>query len=169
VDASAPEPHTAVDQLGANAKRARLQTDLSQQALADWASMSRGDLVDLERGNRNFRLFTVVRLAGALGIGFEQMFAGVANWHFRPLAPPEFLPGGRPIKAERDQLLMRLWREGRPEAEIAEALDLSSRAVAPYVRELRDAGEHLPYRRPPRGAVEIAARCRRRLAIGLDP
>ncbi|HMJ73121.1 MAG TPA: helix-turn-helix domain-containing protein [Solirubrobacterales bacterium] len=158
---SPPEPHTAVDRLGANARHARLQVDLSQQPLADRASMSRTDLVDFERGNRNFRIFTVVRLASALGIGFEQMFAGVANWHFRPLAPPEFLPGERPTKAERDQLLMRLWREGRPEAEIAEALDLSRKAVGPYVRELRDAGEDLPYRRPPRSAVEVAARRRR--------
>jgi transcriptional regulator with XRE-family HTH domain len=156
-----PEPHTAIDRLGANAKQARLEADLSQQALADRASMSRGDLVDFERGSRNFRIFTVVRLVSALGISFEQMFAGVANWHFRPLAPPEFLPGERPTRAERDQLLMRLWREGCPEAEIAEALDLSRKAVGPYVRELRDAGEDLPYRRQPRSATEVAARRRR--------
>lgn len=161
VEDSQPEPHTALDRLGAKAKQARLQADLSQQALADRASMSRSDLVDFERGSRNFRIFTVVRIASALGISFEQIFAGVANWHFRPLAPPEFLPGERPTKAERDQLLMRLWREGRPEAEIAEALDLSRKAVGPYVRELRDAGEDLPYRRPPRSAIEMAARRRR--------
>lgn len=40
-----PEPHTAIDRLGANAKQARLEADLSQQALADRASMSRGDLL----------------------------------------------------------------------------------------------------------------------------
>lgn len=156
-----PEPHMALDQLGANVRRAREEADLSQQALADQASMSRSDLVDFELTNRNFRLFTVVRIAGALDIGFERLFAGVANWHTRPLAPPEFLPGERPTRAERDQRLIRLWREGRPEAEIAEALDLSRNAVGPYVRELRDAGEHLPYRRPPRRAVEQAARLRR--------
>lgn len=161
VEDAPPEPHTVIDRLGGNARQARLQADLSQQALADRASMSRSDLVDFERGSRNFRLFTVVRIASALGISFEQIFAGVANWHFRPLAPPEFLPGERPTKGERDQLLMRLWREGRPEAEVAEALDLSRKAVGPYVRELRDAGEDLPYRRPPRRAVELAARERR--------
>lgn len=155
------EPHTALDRLGVNVRRARQEADLSQQALADRAAMSRSDLVDLEWWSRNFRIFTVVRLAGALGIGFEQMFAGVANWHIRPLAPPEFLPGEAPSKAERDQLLMRLWREGRGEREIAEALDLERKSVAPYVRELRDAGENLPYRRPPRGAAEAAARRRR--------
>lgn len=34
--------------------------------------------------------------------------------------------------------------------------------IETYVRELRDLGRHLPYRRPPRRAVEIAARRRRR-------
>ena len=155
------DPHTALDRLGANVRRARQESDLSQQALADRASLCRSDLVDFELTNRNFRIFTVIRLASALSISFEQLFAGVANWHIRPLALPEFLPGERPTKAERDQLLMRLWREGRPEAEIAEALDLSRKAVGPYIRELRDAGEDLPYRRSPRSSAEVAARRRR--------
>jgi hypothetical protein len=123
--------------------------------------MSRGDLVDFERGTRNFRNFTVVRLAGALGIEFAELFAGVVSWHIRPLAAPEFLPGEGPTKAERDRMLVRLWRQGRAEREIAEALDLEGASVAPYVRELRDAGEDLPYRRPPRKATEVAARRRR--------
>jgi hypothetical protein len=72
------------------------------------ASMSRGDLVAFERGSRNFRIFTVIRLAGALGISFAELFSSVANWHTCPLAPPEFLPGEAPTKAERDQLLIRL-------------------------------------------------------------
>lgn len=157
-----PELQIALDCLGENARRARYGLDLSQQALSDIASMSRGDLVDFERGSRNFRIFTVIRLASALGISFGELFARVANWHIRPLAPPEFLPGEAPTKAERDQLLIRLWREGCPEQEIAEALDLSRSSVGPYVRDLRDAGEDLPYRRLPRSAGEIAARRRRR-------
>ena len=155
------EPQIALSRLGENARRARYGLDLSQQALSDIASMSRGDLVDFERGSRNFRIFIVVRLASALGVSFAELFAGVANWHIRPLAPPEFLPGDAPTKAERDRLLVRLWREGRSEAEIADAFDLSRKAVGPYVRELRDAGEDLPYRRPPRSSVEVAARRRR--------
>lgn len=35
----------------------------------------------------------MVRIAGTLGIGFEQLFAGVANWHIWPLVSQEFLPG----------------------------------------------------------------------------
>jgi transcriptional regulator with XRE-family HTH domain len=156
-----PEPHPALGRLGRNVLSARQQADLSQQALSDRASTGRGDLVDFERGARNFRIFTVVRLAGALEIGFAELFAGVANWHIRPLAAPEFLPGEGPIKAHRDRLLIRLWREGRGEQEIAEALDLARASVGPYVRDLRDAGEDLPYRRPPRSVVEMAARRRR--------
>jgi transcriptional regulator with XRE-family HTH domain len=156
-----PLPQTALACLGENVRRARYRLDLSQQALSDIVSMSRSDLVDFERGSRNFRIFTVIRLAGALGVAFAALFAGVADWHTRPLAPPEFLPGEAPTKAERDQLLIRLWREGHPEQEIAEALDLSRSSVAPYVRDLRDAGENLPYRRPPRSYAEVAARRRR--------
>gem|GEM_PF-738335 len=156
-----PERQTALGCLGQNVLRARRRADLSQQALSDRASMSRGDLVDFERGARNFRNFTVIRLAGALEIGFAELFAGVASWHIRPLAAPEFLPGEGPTKAERDGLLVRLWRQGRPEREIAEALDLERTSVGPYVRELRDAGEDLSYRRPPRGSTEVAARRRR--------
>ncbi|MGH3427108.1 MAG: hypothetical protein ACRD3Q_02185, partial [Terriglobales bacterium] len=63
--------------------------------------------------------------------------------------------------AERDALLTRLWREGRPEREIADALGLKIGAVGSYVRELRDAGKRLPYRRPPRRMSERAARSRR--------
>jgi transcriptional regulator with XRE-family HTH domain len=161
VEDAPPEPQPALVRLGQNVQGARRKTDLSQQALSDRASMSRGDLVDFERGARNFRIFTVVRLAGALEIGFADLFAGAAGWHIRPLAAPEFLPGEGPSKAERDQLLVRLWRQGRPEREIAEALDLERTSVGPYVRELRDAGEDLPYRRPPRGSTEVAARRRR--------
>lgn len=103
----------------------------------------------------------MVRLAGALGVSFGELFAGVANWHIRPLAPPEFLPGEAPTKAERDHLLIRLWSEGRGEQEIAEALDLARASIGPYVRDLRDVGVQLAYRRPPRSRPELLARRRR--------
>jgi transcriptional regulator with XRE-family HTH domain len=156
------ETQTAPRRLGENARQARYRLDLSQQALSDRAAMSRGDLVDFESGSRNFRIFTVVRIAGALEVGFDELFAGVANWHIRPLAPPEFLPGEAPTKAERDELLIRLWSQGRGEQEIAEALDLSRASIGPYVRELRDSGVQLEYRRPPRSRSELLARRRRR-------
>jgi transcriptional regulator with XRE-family HTH domain len=156
-----PEPPPRV-RLGLNAFRLRHRLGLSQQALADRASIDRGDVVDFESGTRNFRLFTVIRLAAALEIDFAELFLHVASWNLRPLPAPEFCPGERPSKADRDRQLVRLWNEARSEEEIANALGLSKAAVGPYVRELRDAGEHLPYRRPPRRAVEAAARLRRR-------
>lgn len=107
--------------------------------------LSRGDLLDFESGIRNFRIFTVVRIAGALEVGFDEQFAGVMNWHIRLLAPPEFLPGEAPTKAERDELLIRLWSQGRGEQEIAEALDLARASIGPYVGELRNAEENLPF------------------------
>lgn len=165
-DVSPPPP---LVRLGINAFRARHRLGLSQQALADRASIDRGDVVDFERGTRNFRLFTVIRLATALGIDFAELFVEVASWNLRPLPAPEFFPGERPSKADRDRQLVRLWNEARPEEEIANALGLSKSAVGPYVRELRDAGERLPYRRPPRRAVEAAARLRRRGEHPQDP
>jgi transcriptional regulator with XRE-family HTH domain len=163
VEETVGEPGAVLEQLGANALGARRRAGISQQALAVRASMDRSDVVDFERGNRNFRLFTAIRLAAALDIDFAALFASLVDWYVRPLPAPEYAPGDQPpTKAERDALLVRLWRKGRPEREIAEALDLKIGAVGPYVREVRDAGEHLPYRRPPRRPTEIAARHRRR-------
>jgi transcriptional regulator with XRE-family HTH domain len=161
------ETDTPSARLGQNALRERRRIGVSQQALGARASIDRGDLVDFENGNRNFRIFTAVRLAGALGVGIAELFSGVADWYVRPLPAPEYAPGDRPpTKSERNAMLVRLWREGRPEREIAEALDLKPEAVGPFVRELRDVGEHLSYRRPPRRAVEVAARHRRRSRRG---
>lgn len=155
-------PDTALERLGENARRARREIDISQQVLSGRAAMSRGDVVDFERGSRNFRIFAAVRLAGALGVDLADLFSGVGGWNVRPLPAPEYGPEDHPpTKAERDALLVRLWREGRSERDIAEALDLKIGAVGPCVRDLRDAGKHLPYRRPPRRPTEIAARRRR--------
>ena len=157
------ETDTPLARLGQNALRERRRIGVSQQALGARAAIDRSDLVDFENGNRNFRVFTAVRLAAALGVDIAELFSGVADWYVRPLPAPEYAPGDRPpTKSERDAVLVRLWREGRSEREIAEALDLKPDAVGPYVRELRDAGRHLPYRRSARRAIEIAARRRRR-------
>jgi transcriptional regulator with XRE-family HTH domain len=162
IETMAEEADTALERLGGNLLRARRRAGVSQQALGARASVDRGDVVDFERANRNFRIFTVVRLASALETDLAELFSGVTDWYVRPLPAPEYAPGdGPPSKSERDALLARLWKEGKPEREIAEALDLTVGAVGPYVRELRDAGENLPYRRPPRSAIEKAARRRR--------
>jgi transcriptional regulator with XRE-family HTH domain len=162
VEEPAVVPRIQTACLGLNAVRARYRLDLSQQSLADRAAMSVSDVSAFERWCKNFRLFSLVRMSAALGVTFDELFEGVANWYFRPLPPPEYLPGERPTKRERDQLVIRLWHQGRPELEIAEALDLPRNSISPYIRELRDAGENLPYRRAPRSAAEVTARRRRR-------
>jgi transcriptional regulator with XRE-family HTH domain len=166
LDGRTTEQKTGMARLGQNARQARQRIDVSQQALGVRAEVSRGDVVDFELGKRNFRIFTVVRIAGALGVDLDVLFAEAGDSYVRPLPAPERAPEDQPpTKADRDALLARLWRKGRPEREIAEALDLAGSAVAPYVRELRDSGVDLPYRRPPRTPAEAAARrCRRRPA-----
>lgn len=82
-----------------------------------------------------------------MGVDLTDLFSGAGGWNVRPLPAPEYGPEDHPhppTKAERDTLLARLWREGRSERDIAEALDLKIGAVGPYVRELRDAGAHFP-------------------------
>jgi len=148
--------------LGREVLRVRRRLGSSQQALADRAGMSRSEIGDFERGKRDFRLFSAVRIAGALEVDVAELFSALADWYVRPLPAPEYAYGTRPpSKAERDALLMQLWYGGKSEREIAETLELSVAAVGPYVRELRDAGRRLPYRRPPRGVVERSARRRR--------
>jgi len=161
-DEGSTESKAGIARLGQNVREIRRQIAVSQRALGIRAEVSRGDVVDFELGKRNFRIFTAVKLAGVLDVDLAGLFTGTGNSYIRPLPPSEYAPGDRPpTKAERDALLVRLWRDGIPEREIAEALDLASTAVAPYVRELRDAGEELPYRHPPRTQFEREARERR--------
>ncbi len=153
---------TPLEWLGLSILAARRAMGLSQSALACRASLAREDVSELERGKRSMRIFAVIRLAGALGVSFADLFSGVADWYVVPLPPPEYAPGDRPpSKADRLAVIARMWRDGRSERQIAEALDLSVGAIGPYVAELREAGEDLPYRRPARNALEIAARLRR--------
>jgi transcriptional regulator with XRE-family HTH domain len=156
-----------LERLGRNVQQARRRLDLSQTAVCVSAGMSRSELSALEGGTRAIRFFGVVRLAAVLGIRFEDLFAGIPSWFVLPLPAPEVAPGERgPTKAERDTELVELWRQGRPEREIAASLGLGDNSVGGLISELRDAGVQVPYRRPPRRQVEAAARIRRRAAPG---
>lgn len=162
-----PETAAPLRRLGENVASRRRRIGISQQALADRAQTNRSEVSALERGSRNRRAFAVIRVAGVLGADAPELFTDLADWYVRPLPAPECAPEDRlPSKSERDDELERLWREGRPEAEIALALGLTRGALAAAVRELRDRGRCLPYRRPPRGKREVAARRRRTGAVG---
>ena len=124
--------------LGREVLRARRRLGLSQQALGDRASMGRSEVGDFERGKRDFGLFSAVRIAGALEVDIAELFSALVDWYVRPLPAPEYASGDRPPgKAERDALLVQLWREGKPEREIADVLDspsaLSVRMSANFV------------------------------------
>ena len=158
-----PEMDTLLRRLGRNLQEARRQLGVTQAAVGDSARLSRGDVAALEGAGRPLRFFAVVRVAGALGVTFSELFAGIPIWYLLPLPAPELAPGDqRTSKSGRDAELISLWRAGRSEREIADELELATASVGPYVRELRDAGFDLPYRRRPRSRIEVAARIRRR-------
>ena len=106
--------------LGQNALRARRRIGASQEAISRRAGIHRCDVGDFERGERNFRIFALVSFAGSLGIAVAELFSETVDWYVRPLPEPEYAPGERrPTKSERDVALVRLWREGKTEREIA--------------------------------------------------
>jgi transcriptional regulator with XRE-family HTH domain len=156
------EPLSEHERLGRNALAARRRLGVYQHQVAERAGMRRSEIAEIEGARRPFRIFAVVKLAAALELDFSELLAGVADWSVRPLPAPEFAQGEpRPTKAERDDELVQLWREGRSLNEIGDSLGLESATVGHYICDLRDAGVQLPYRRPPRGAVEVAKRLRR--------
>ena len=164
----AVEERSVASQMGQNARAARRRLGVYQQQVAERAAMRRSEVAEIECGRRPFRIFAIVKLAAALELDFSELLEGIVDWSVRPLPAPEFAPGEpKPTKAERDAELVRLWQEERSLKEIADALGLESGTVGHYISDLRDAGERLPYRRPPRGAVEIAKRRRRRTRLSV--
>lgn len=150
LDDVAPEEEP-LQRLAQNALAVRRRLGLSQEAIAATASVGRYDLSDFEAGRRAFRVFTLVRVAAALEEGLAGLFTNVADWYVRPLPPPEYAPGDLPpTRAERAAEVIRLWRAGTPEREIAELIEMPPTAIGPFIKELRDAGEDIPYRRRPR-------------------
>ena len=61
----APDPKA---QLGGRVRELRKRQGLSQEALADKASLDRTYISSCERGKRNVSLLTLYRIAAALGV-----------------------------------------------------------------------------------------------------
>jgi hypothetical protein len=57
-----------------------LATDPSRATAIRSALHGLNCVVNFERANRNFRIFTAVRLASALETDFAELFSGVTNW-----------------------------------------------------------------------------------------
>lgn len=84
---------TLRERFGANLREARLAGGLSQEDLGFRCALHRTEISLLERGGREPQLETVVRLAGGLGVGPEQLCAGIA-----------WLPGAERLRVSRKRL-----------------------------------------------------------------
>lgn len=156
-------PSSAGVALGANIRRLRRGLRLSQEDLAATTGIFRRHLSSIESGRSFPKPITLLMLAHALEVEVAALFEGAYDWYVRPLPLPEFAEGeGPPSKAERQDLLLRLWGAGGGTAQIAEALDSTPSRVAGLIREIRAVGIDVPYRNPPRSPAELAVRLRRR-------
>lgn len=61
--------------LGEAMKRARLQRGLSQEAFADVCGLDRSYIGQVERGEKNISLESVLRVANGLNVKPSQLFA----------------------------------------------------------------------------------------------
>jgi transcriptional regulator with XRE-family HTH domain len=65
------------ERFAANLRRYRLAADLTQEQLAQKVGLHPTEVSRLERAVREPRLGTIVRLARGLGVGAEQLVAGI--------------------------------------------------------------------------------------------
>jgi transcriptional regulator with XRE-family HTH domain len=70
---------TIAEKFGQNLVRVRKEADLSQEQLAELASLHRTEIGMLERGIRLARLDTLVKLMGALEADPAELLKGI-NW-----------------------------------------------------------------------------------------
>jgi transcriptional regulator with XRE-family HTH domain len=68
---------TPEERFGSNLRRHRKAAKLTQEQLAAKTSLHPTEISRLERGVREPRLGTIVRLARGLGVGTEQLVAGI--------------------------------------------------------------------------------------------
>lgn len=78
------------EKFGQNLARVRKQADLSQEQLAELASLHRTEIGMLERGVRLARIDTLVKLMGALEATPEELLEGI-SWHPEERRPGRFL------------------------------------------------------------------------------
>lgn len=86
------EAQSVRDAFSRNLRRIRTQRDLSQEDLAHLAEMHRTEISVLERGRREPRLRTLVKLSAALETPLSELSAGI-EW--RPLVSPPRAEVGR--------------------------------------------------------------------------
>jgi transcriptional regulator with XRE-family HTH domain len=64
-------------QFAANLRRLRLAGGLTQDQLSAVVQMEPAEISRLERGGRDPQLLTIVRLARGLGVGVDELLAGI--------------------------------------------------------------------------------------------
>ena len=68
-----------VSRFGHAVRKRRMALNLSQEALAERASLHRTYVADIERGVRNVSLRNIQKLARALGVSVSELFAGLGK------------------------------------------------------------------------------------------
>jgi transcriptional regulator with XRE-family HTH domain len=66
------------DRFAVNLRRARLKAEISQEELGFRCDLHRTEISLLERGGREPRLGTIVKLASALGVKPEDLCTGIS-------------------------------------------------------------------------------------------
>ena len=100
--------------LAANVCLLRMERGLSQKQLAEAAGLSQPRITDIERGDANPTLLTVTRIANALGVRVERLFADkVVNGAESAALPPA-------IAVEKEEATVRRpVRQRKPRARAA--------------------------------------------------
>lgn len=97
-----PDRNPLAVRFGNNLRACRRRAGISQEALGMLTSLHRTEIGMLERGVREPRLGTILKLAGALSVSVEELLAGM-TWKcggVRPLGSFEFADlGGGESKA----------------------------------------------------------------------
>jgi transcriptional regulator with XRE-family HTH domain len=83
---------------GSNLRRLRRREGLSQEQLAERASLHRTEIGRLEHGERVCRIDTLIRLAGAMAVPPGELLEGI-DWVPRPYTSGAFVLGGLPRAA----------------------------------------------------------------------
>ncbi len=79
------------EQFGANVRRARKRTGMSQEALAFRAGIHRTEVGLLERGERMARIDTLLKVAAATDHTPAELLEGI-EWTIAEMQPGQFVP-----------------------------------------------------------------------------
>lgn len=100
--------------LAANVCLLRMERGLSQKQLAEAAGLSQPRITDIERGDANPTLLTITRIANALGVRVERLFADKVVDCAESATPPPS------IVVEKEQTpVLRPVRKRKPRARAA--------------------------------------------------